>query len=50
MTDLKQEAKREDREVENTLSLRPDQYNKKLTLVRRTSNSEDLSDVVVFFV
>ena len=33
MTDLKQETKREEREVENNLGLRTDQYNKKLTLV-----------------
>jgi hypothetical protein len=32
---VKQETKREEREVENTLSLRADQYNKKLTLVNR---------------
>jgi hypothetical protein len=34
MSDLKQETKREERDVENNLSLRTDQYNKKLTLVK----------------
>jgi hypothetical protein len=43
MTDLKQETKREERDVENNLSLRPDQYNKKLTMV----NACSLFDVCV---
>ena len=34
MTELKQETKREERDVDNTLGLRADQYNKKVALVR----------------
>ncbi|CAF0800660.1 unnamed protein product [Rotaria sordida] len=43
ITDLKQEPKREERDVENNLSLRPDQYNKKLTLNPKTK-AKDWSD------
>ena len=35
MTDMKQETKREEREMDNNLSMRPDQFNKKLTLVKQ---------------
>jgi hypothetical protein len=35
---LKQETKREERDVENTLGLRTDQYNKKLTLVSKITH------------
>ncbi|CAF0918523.1 unnamed protein product [Rotaria sp. Silwood1] len=43
ITDLKQEPKREERDVENNISLRPDQYNKKLTLNPKTK-AKDWSD------
>jgi SWI/SNF related-matrix-associated actin-dependent regulator of chromatin subfamily C len=43
MSDLKQETKREERDVENNLSLRTDQYNKKLTLNPKTK-AKDWSD------
>jgi hypothetical protein len=35
MNDLKQEPKREERDAENNLNLRTDQYNKKLSLVNK---------------
>ncbi len=38
ITELKQETKREERDVENTLGLRTDQYNKKLTLVSKITH------------
>lgn len=43
MTDLKQEAKREEKDVENNLNLRTDQYYKKLTLNPKTK-TKDWSD------
>ncbi|CAF1634493.1 unnamed protein product, partial [Adineta ricciae] len=43
IADLKQEAKREERDVESTLGLRTDQYNKKLNLNTKTK-AKDWSD------
>ncbi|UJR38223.1 hypothetical protein I4U23_030896 [Adineta vaga] len=43
LTELKQETKREEREVDNNLSIRTDQYNKKLTLNPKTK-VKDWSD------
>ncbi|CAF1245096.1 unnamed protein product [Rotaria sordida] len=43
IADLKQEAKREERDVESTLGLRTDQYNKKLNLNTKTK-TKDWSD------
>lgn len=39
MTELKQEPKREEKEVENNLGLRTDQYYKKLALVCKIDES-----------
>ncbi|CAF0880410.1 unnamed protein product [Adineta steineri] len=49
ITELKQETKREERDVDNSLSLRTDQYNKKLTLNPKTK-VKDWSDQEVLLL
>lgn len=50
MNELKQETKREERDVENNLNIRTDQYNKKLTLVKIIVFFPNKISTVVFFL
>ncbi|CAF1298400.1 unnamed protein product [Rotaria magnacalcarata] len=50
IADLKQEAKREERDVESTLGLRTDQYNKKLNLNTKTKTKDWLDQEILLLL
>ncbi|CAF1101739.1 unnamed protein product [Adineta steineri] len=50
IADLKQEAKREERDIESTLGLRTDQYNKKLNLNTKTKAKDWLDQEILLLL